>query len=118
LAEYSDEAEERAFKVVSEKKGPELPEEQRRSIARIVGVGAVKYADLFLPNRQTDYLLAGRECCVEWQHGAYLQYAYARIRSIFRKRRAEAGQSANQRRPMRQPSFFRLLKRGALANIC
>jgi len=54
LADLLDEAEERAFKVVSEK-NPDLPEDQRREIARIVGIGAVKYADL-LPNRQTDYV--------------------------------------------------------------
>jgi arginyl-tRNA synthetase len=52
LAGLLDEAEERAFKIVSEKSA-ELPEAQRREIARVVGLGAVKYADL-LPNRQSD----------------------------------------------------------------
>jgi len=45
LADLLDEAEERAFKIVSEK-NPDLPEAQRREIARVVGLGAVKYADL------------------------------------------------------------------------
>ena len=56
LAELLDEAEERAFKLVSEK-SPDLPEAQRREIARVVGIGAVKYADL-LPNRQSDYVFS------------------------------------------------------------
>ncbi|HTJ00559.1 MAG TPA: arginine--tRNA ligase, partial [Dongiaceae bacterium] len=45
LGDLLDEAEERAFKIVSEK-NPELPEAQRREIARVIGIGAVKYADL------------------------------------------------------------------------
>jgi len=90
LAELLDEAEERAFKVVSEK-SPELTEEQRHSIARIVGVGAVKYADL-LPNRQTDYTFSWeRMLALNGNTAPYLQYAYARIRSIFRKAAVEAG---------------------------
>src|SRR4029079_3567814 len=56
LAELLDEAEERAAKLVAEK-NPDLPENERRDIARIIGIGAVKYADL-LPNRQTDYVFS------------------------------------------------------------
>jgi arginyl-tRNA synthetase len=90
LADLLDEAEERAFKVVSEK-SPQLPEEQRRSIARIVGVGAVKYADL-LPNRQTDYTFSWeRMLALSGNTSPYLQYAYTRIRSIFRKGAGESG---------------------------
>ncbi len=84
LADLLDEAEERAFKVVSEK-SPELPEAQRRDIARIVGIGAVKYADL-LPNRQSDYVFSwDRLLALNGNTAPYLQYAYARVRSIFRK---------------------------------
>src|SRR5476651_924283 len=50
LGDLLDEAEERAFKIVSNKSSG-LDEAQRREIARVVGLGAVKYADL-LPNRQ------------------------------------------------------------------
>src|SRR5437667_11395702 len=50
LADLLDEAEERAFGIVS-RKNSELGESRRREIARVVGLGAVKYADL-LPNRQ------------------------------------------------------------------
>ena len=84
LAELLDEAQERAFKTVSDK-SPELPEAQRREIARIVGVSAIKYADL-LPNRQSDYVFSwDRMLALNGNTAPYLLYAYARIRSIFRK---------------------------------
>ena len=89
LADLLDEAEERAFKIVSEK-NPELPEAQRREIARVVGLGAVKYADL-LPNRQSDYVFSwDKMLALNGNTAPYLQYAYARIRSIFRKAEAES----------------------------
>jgi arginyl-tRNA synthetase len=84
LADLLDEAEERAFKVVSEK-SPDLPDAQRRDIARVVGIGAIKYADL-LPNRQSDYVFSwDKMLALNGNTAPYLQYAYARIRSIFRK---------------------------------
>jgi arginyl-tRNA synthetase len=84
LADLLDEAEERAYKIVSEKNA-ELPEAQRKEIARVVGLGAVKYADL-LPNRQSDYIFCwDRMLALQGNTAPYLQYAYARIRSIFRK---------------------------------
>jgi arginyl-tRNA synthetase len=88
LAVLLDEAEERALKLVSEK-NPELPEAQRREIARVVGLGAVKYADL-LPNRQSDYVFSwDKMLALQGNTAPYLQYAYTRIKSIFRK--AESG---------------------------
>ena len=84
LIDLLDEAEERAFKVVSEK-SPDLPEPERREIARVVGIGAVKYADL-MPNRQSDYVFSwDKLLALNGNTAPYLQYAYARIRSIFRK---------------------------------
>jgi len=84
LGELLDEAEERAFKLVSEKSA-DLPEPQRKDIARVVGLGAVKYADL-LPNRQSDYVFNwDKMLAFSGNTAPYLQYAYARIRSIFRK---------------------------------
>jgi len=91
LSDLLDEAEERAYGVVSEK-SPELPEAQRREIARIVGIGAVKYADL-LPNRITDYVFSwDKMLALNGNTAPYLQYAYARIQSIFRKGNVEEGQ--------------------------
>jgi len=84
LRDLLDEAEERAFKIVSEK-NPELSESQRREIARVVGLGAVKFADL-LPNRQSDYVFSwDKMLALEGNTAPYLQYACVRIRSIFRK---------------------------------
>ena len=84
LGELLDEAEERAFKIVSEK-NEALPEAQRKEIARVIGLGAVKYADL-LPNRQSDYIFNwDKMLALQGNTAPYLQYAYARIRSIFRK---------------------------------
>ena len=84
LSDLLDEAEDRAFKVVSEK-NPDLAEPVRREIARKVGLGALKYADL-LPNRQGDYVFSwDRMLALNGNTAPYLQYAYTRIRSIFRK---------------------------------
>ena len=84
LSDLLDEAEERAFKIVSEK-NPDLPEAQRKEIARVVGLGAVKYADL-LPNRQSDYVFSwDKMLALNGNTAPYLLYAYARIKSIFRK---------------------------------
>jgi arginyl-tRNA synthetase len=90
LAELLDEALERSFAQVSERH-PALGEEERREIARIIGLGAVKYADL-LPHRQGDYVFSWeRMLSFQGNTAPYLQNACVRIRSIFRKL-AEAGE--------------------------
>ncbi|HXT38921.1 MAG TPA: arginine--tRNA ligase [Candidatus Angelobacter sp.] len=95
LRDLLDEAEERALKIVSEK-NPELPEAQQREIARIVGIGAVKYADL-LPNRTSDYVFSwDKMLALNGNTAPYLQYAYTRVRSIFRKGGAEQGERGIQ----------------------
>ena len=79
-----DEAERRAFELVSQK-NPDLPLEQRRHIAQAVGIGAVKYADL-AQNRISDYIFSfDRMLALDGNTAPYMQYAYARIRSIFRR---------------------------------
>jgi arginyl-tRNA synthetase len=84
LGDLLDEAESRAFKIVSEK-SLDLSEAQRKEIARVVGLGAVKYADL-LPNRQSDYIFNwDKMLALQGNTAPYLLYAYARIKSIFRK---------------------------------
>jgi arginyl-tRNA synthetase len=93
LSELLDEAEERALALVSAK-NPELSEGTRKEIARVVGLGAVKYADL-LPNRETDYVFSwDKMLALNGNTAPYLQYAYARIRSIFRKGGLESGGSS------------------------
>jgi arginyl-tRNA synthetase len=88
LSDLLDEAEARAEEIVSEK-NPDLPEIEKKKIARVIGIGAVKYADL-LPNRQSDYVFSwNKMLALNGNTAPYLQYAYARIQSIFRK--AESG---------------------------
>ena len=84
LMDLLDEAVDKAYELVSEK-SPAVPEDVRREIARIVGIGAVKYADLS-QNRTSDYVFSwGKMLSLEGNTAPYMQYAYARIRSIFRK---------------------------------
>lgn len=84
LADLLDEAEERALRLVTAK-NPNLDERDRHEIARVVGLGALKYADL-LPNRQSDYVFDwDKMLALTGNTAPYLQYAYTRIRSIFRK---------------------------------
>ena len=89
LAGLLAEAEERALQVVNAK-NPEAPEAERREIARIVGLGAVKYADL-LPNRQSDYVFSwDKMLALAGNTAPYLLYAYARVCGIQRKGGAES----------------------------
>lgn len=91
LASLVDEAIERADKVV-EAKTPDLPADERRRIARAVGVGALKYADL-ANDRVKDYVFDwNRMLSFDGNTAPYMMYAHARIRSILRK----AGEAAQQ----------------------
>ena len=84
LADLLNEAEERAFALVSEK-NRDLTEDERRAIARVVGLGALKYADLS-NNRQSDYIFDwDKMLALQGNTAPYLQYAFTRVRSIFRK---------------------------------
>ena len=84
LEDLLDEAEHRALSVVNEE-NPDLPEAERQNIARAVGVGAVKYCDLS-QHRLSDYIFSfDRMLRLDGNTAPYLQYAYARIQSIFRK---------------------------------
>ena len=84
LEDLLDEAEERALLVVSEK-NPELGRAAQRDIARVVGLGAIKYADLS-QNRQSDYIFSwDKMLSLQGNTAPYLLYAYTRVRSIFRK---------------------------------
>jgi len=109
LSDLLDEAEARALKLVSEK-NPGLPEAQRREIARVVGLGAVKYADL-LPNRQSDYVFSwDKMLALQGNTAPYLQYAYARIRSIFRKSETSNIEHRTSNIELKAPEEFALAK--------
>ena len=84
LMDLLDEAERKALDLVTEK-NPDLDDARKREIARIVGIGAVKYADL-CRNRTSDYVFSwNKMLSLDGNTAPYMQYAYARVRSIFRK---------------------------------
>jgi arginyl-tRNA synthetase len=84
LKELLDEAVERAKQIVEEK-NPELPADKKDGIAKAVGIGAVKYAD-FSNNRTSDYVFGfDKMLAMDGNTAPYMQYAYARIKSIERK---------------------------------
>ncbi|MGE3819939.1 MAG: arginine--tRNA ligase, partial [Isosphaeraceae bacterium] len=84
LESLLDEGVAEALKVVKEN-SPELEPEEHAKIAEVVGLGAIKYADLS-QNRLSDYVFDWKKMlAMNGNTGAYLQYAYARIQSIFRK---------------------------------
>ncbi len=84
-----DEAERRALTIVSEnddaKPKGELSAAEREQVARTVGIAAIKYADL-AHNRTSDYVFSyDKMLATKGNTATYMQYAYARVRSIFRK---------------------------------
>jgi arginyl-tRNA synthetase len=84
LNDLLDEAVERAGAVVAEK-NPDLDPDARAEVARAVGIGAVKYADL-ANDRLKDYVFDfDRMLSFEGHTAAYLQNAHVRIKSIFRR---------------------------------
>ena len=84
LKELLAEAVERARAVVQEK-NPELSDEEKDKIAKAVGIGAVKYAD-YSNNRTSDYIFSfDKMLAMEGNTAPYMQYVYARIKSIERK---------------------------------
>lgn len=88
LIDLLEEAVSRARAIVAEK-NPALADDEKDAIARAVGIGAVKYADLS-SDRIKDYVFDwDRMLAFEGNTAPYLQYAHARIRSIFRKAEAE-----------------------------
>lgn len=84
LADLLDEALERARRLVAEK-NPDMSADELENLAKVVGIGAVKYADLS-KNRTTDYVFDwDNMLAFEGNTTPYMQYAYTRVLSVFRK---------------------------------
>jgi len=84
LTDLLDEALERARRLVAEK-NPDMPADELEKLANAVGIGAVKYADLS-KNRTTDYVFDwDNMLAFEGNTAPYMQYAYTRVLSVFRK---------------------------------
>jgi arginyl-tRNA synthetase len=103
LIELLDEASERAGAAVAEK-NPDLDDLARAEVARAIGIGAVKYADLS-NDRVKDYVFDwDRMLSFDGNTAPYLQYAHARIRSIFRRAEAEGDDAARGPVVIEQPA--------------
>ena len=108
LRDVLDEAVERARKIV-EGKNPDLGAEEKSAIAKTIGIGAVKYADLS-QYRMTDYIFSwDRMLSFQGNTAPYLQNAYVRIRSIFRK--LDAAFSLPNELVLTEPAELNLAKR-------
>ena len=84
LQDVIDEAIARATKVVEEK-SPDMPEDEKSHVAQIVGIGAIKFAELS-QNRLSDYIFDwDKMLALTGDTAPYLQNSYVRVRSIFRK---------------------------------
>lgn len=85
-----DEAENRAYQVIcqiddAKAGGPELDEPTRRHVAKVIGIAAIKYADLS-SNRSTDYVFSfDKMLAISGNSAVAAQYSYARVKSIFAK---------------------------------
>ncbi len=89
LADLLAEAVERAERLIVDK-DPDLSGDERKEVARKVGIGAIKYADLS-KTRTNDYVFNwDAMLSFEGNTAPYLQYAYTRIRGIFRRAAVEA----------------------------
>jgi arginyl-tRNA synthetase len=114
LKELLDEAVEQA-KAIVEEKNPELPPEKKEEIAKAVGIGAVKYAD-YSNNRTSDYVFSfDKMLAMDGNTAPYMQYAYARIKSIGRKAQSRGIDTENelarlQRVNLTEPSELDLAK--------
>ncbi|HED3853047.1 arginine--tRNA ligase [Enterobacter soli] len=94
LADLLDEALERARRLVAEK-NPDMPADELEKLANAVGIGAVKYADLS-KNRTTDYVFDwDNMLAFEGNTAPYMQYAYTRVLSVFRKANIDESVLAN-----------------------
>ena len=102
LSDLLDEAQERAYALVREKNTQD-DDATARQIARIVGIGAVKYADL-AKNRTSDYVFSwDTMLSFEGNTAPYLQYACSRIRSLA-ERAAAAGVEAGDAPSIEAPA--------------
>jgi len=108
LRELLEEGCRRARKIIDEK-NPDLSEDEKNDIAEKIGIGAVKYADLS-QHRTTDYIFSwNKMLSLHGNTAPYLQNAYVRIRSIFRK----SGESAPKidKLILSEPAEINLAKR-------
>jgi arginyl-tRNA synthetase len=103
-----DEAEKRAQAIAAES-NPELSEAERRKVARVVGIGAVKYNDLSKDRQTLVTFTWDKALSLSGNSGPYLQYAVARIKSILRKAGVQPGPLASVALPSERALAAKLL---------
>lgn len=94
LDEFLDLATERAAQVAKQK-NDELPDGELADVARVVGIGAIKYNDLSRDRQQDIHFDIDKALALEGNTAPYMQYAYARLRSIARKAQNEGAATAD-----------------------
>jgi arginyl-tRNA synthetase len=91
LSDLLDEALERARRLIAGK-NPDMTEEELETLAQVVGIGAVKYADLS-KSRTTDYVFDwDYMLAFEGNTAPYMQYAYTRVASVFKRSGLDEGE--------------------------
>ena len=109
LADLLDEAERRARAVVDQQSA-ELPDEEKAALAKAVGIGAVKYADLS-KDRTSDYVFSyDQMLSLDGNTAPYLQYAHARVQSIGRKAAEQGIAASTEVVELREPAELALAK--------
>ena len=110
LVDLLDEAEARALEIAKEKNG-EASSEKQKEIARVLGIGATKYADL-CQNRTSDYQFSWEKMlALQGNSAVYLEYAYVRTRSILRRAAAmETGNGKRETINLQEPAEIELSK--------
>jgi arginyl-tRNA synthetase len=88
LAALLDEAEARALEMVKSS-SPDMPENQQKDLAKAIGIGAIKYTDLSQNPQSLVTFTWEKALNMEGNSAPYLQYAYARISSVYDKFRAQ-----------------------------
>lgn len=116
LVDLLDEAEKRAAAAIAEK-NPDLPAAEAATVAKAVGMGSLKYADLS-GDRVKDYVFDwDRMLALDGNTAPYLLYSYARIRSIFRKGEIDfdafAGEAVSVDEPTERGLVLQLLQFGS-----
>jgi arginyl-tRNA synthetase len=102
LDEFLDESIRRA-QAVAVSKNPELSAAELAEVARVVGIGAVKYNDLSRDRLSDVHFDLDQALSLEGNTAPYMQYAYARLRSIARRAQAE-GATVAQKVSLREPA--------------
>jgi arginyl-tRNA synthetase len=88
LAALLDEAEARALEMVKSS-SPEMPEDQQKDLAKAIGIGAIKYTDLSQNPQSLVTFTWEKALNMQGNSAPYLQYAYARISSVYDKYHAQ-----------------------------